>query len=73
MLSPARHQASFPVSVHSHRSRAGGFVWRPSLINTANEALLEEGEIAVVLPGAESLIAAASCVERKADTMIDQR
>jgi S1-C subfamily serine protease len=43
------------VSVHSHRSRASGFLWRPGLIITANEALAEEGEIAVVLPGGESV------------------
>jgi S1-C subfamily serine protease len=47
--------ASGVVSVHSDRSRASGFVWRPGLIITANEALAEEGEIAVVLPGAESV------------------
>src|SRR5689334_69831 len=39
------------VSVHSHRSRASGFVWRKGLVVTADEALAEEGEIAVVLPG----------------------
>jgi len=47
--------ASGVVSVHSHRSRASGFVWRPDLIMTASEALAEEGEIAVVLPGGESV------------------
>src|SRR2546429_399786 len=39
------------VAVHSHRSRASGFVWRKGLVITADEALAEEGEIAVVLPG----------------------
>jgi S1-C subfamily serine protease len=39
------------VSVHSHRSRSSGFVWRPGLIVTADEALSEEGEFAVALPG----------------------
>jgi S1-C subfamily serine protease len=39
------------VAVHSHRSRASGFVWRKGLVVTADEALSEEGEIAVVLPG----------------------
>src|SRR5258705_48774 len=39
------------VAVHSHRSRASGFVWRKGLVVTADEALAEEGEIAVVLPG----------------------
>jgi len=33
------------VSVHSHRSRATGFVWKPGLIVTADEALADEGEI----------------------------
>ena len=41
------------VSVHSHRSRSSGFVWRPGLIVTADEALSEEGEFAVTLPGGE--------------------
>lgn len=35
------------VSVHSHRSRASGFVWRPGLIVTADETLADEGEITV--------------------------
>lgn len=35
------------VSVHSHRSRASGFVWRPGLIATADETLADEGEITV--------------------------
>src|SRR5215470_1289398 len=39
------------VAVHSHRSRASGFLWRKGLVVTADEALAEEGEIAVVLPG----------------------
>ena len=34
------------VSVHSHRSRATGFVWKPGLIVTADEALADEGEVA---------------------------
>jgi S1-C subfamily serine protease len=37
------------VSVHSHRSRASGFVWRPGLIVTADEALADEGEVAIKL------------------------
>jgi hypothetical protein len=32
------------VSVHSHRSVSSGFVWKPGLIVTADEALAEEGE-----------------------------
>jgi len=37
------------VSVHSHRSRASGFVWKPGLVVTADEALAEEGEISIKL------------------------
>jgi S1-C subfamily serine protease len=39
------------VAVHSHRSRASGFVWRKGFVVTADEALADEGEITVVLPG----------------------
>jgi S1-C subfamily serine protease len=35
------------VSVHSHRSRASGFVWKPNLVVTADEALADEGEISI--------------------------
>ena len=35
------------VSVHSHRSRASGFVWKPGLIVTADEALADEGEVSI--------------------------
>jgi len=45
------------VAVHSHRARASGFVWRPGLIVTADEALADEGAVAVVLPGGESVAA----------------
>ena len=45
------------VAVHSARSRSSGFVWRPGLIVTADEALAEEGEISVVSPGGESTAA----------------
>jgi S1-C subfamily serine protease len=38
------------VSVHSHRAMSSGFVWKPGLIVTADEALAEEGEIEVILP-----------------------
>ena len=31
--------AGWVVAVHSHRSRSSGFVWRPGLIVTADEAL----------------------------------
>lgn len=38
------------VSVHSHRSRATGFVWKSGLIVTADEALADEGEVQIGLP-----------------------
>jgi S1-C subfamily serine protease len=37
------------VSVHSHRSRASGFIWKPNLVVTADEALAHEGEISIEL------------------------
>jgi len=43
------------VAVHSHRSRSSGFIWRSGLIVTADEALSEEGEIAVTLAGGETI------------------
>jgi len=45
------------VGVQSNRSRSSGFLWRPGLIVTAEEALSDEGEIAVTLPGGESISA----------------
>jgi len=54
------------VAVHATRSRSSGFVWRPGLIVTADEALDEEGDIAVVLPGGE--MASASLVGRDPTT-----
>ena len=56
------------VSVLSHRSRASGFFWKPGLIVTAEEALADEGEISVVLPGGESV--AATLVGRDPSTDI---
>jgi len=56
------------VAVHSHRSRSSGFVWRPNLVVTADEALAEEGEVAVALPGGAS--AAATVVGRDPTTDI---
>ncbi|MBI5264567.1 MAG: serine protease [Bradyrhizobium sp.] len=38
------------VSVHSHRLRATGFLWKPGLVVTAEEALADEGEISIKLP-----------------------
>jgi S1-C subfamily serine protease len=54
------------VAVHSTRSRSSGFVWRQGLIVTADEALDDEGDIAVVLPGGET--AAANLVGRDPTT-----
>jgi S1-C subfamily serine protease len=45
------------VAVYSARSRSSGFVWRPGLIVTADEALAEEGDIAVTSPGGEPVAA----------------
>ncbi|MGY3440116.1 MULTISPECIES: S1C family serine protease [unclassified Bradyrhizobium] len=38
------------VSVHSHRARASGFIWKTGLVVTADEALADEGEIEIQLP-----------------------
>ena len=43
------------VSVHSHQSHSSGFVWRPGLIVTADDALAEEGNVAVGLPDGGTL------------------
>src|ERR1700693_4861197 len=43
------------VAVHSHRMRSSGFVWRPGLIVTADEALAEEGEFAIRPPGGDEV------------------
>ncbi|MGY4629679.1 S1C family serine protease [Bradyrhizobium sp. USDA 4486] len=45
------------VAVHSHRSRSTGFVWKPGLIVTADEALAEEGEVQVGLPDGNTAVA----------------
>jgi S1-C subfamily serine protease len=37
------------VSVHSRRARSSGFVWKAGLVVTADEALADEGEIAIKL------------------------
>lgn len=37
------------VSVHSHRARGSGFVWKAGLVVTADEALAEEGEVSILL------------------------
>jgi S1-C subfamily serine protease len=41
------------VAIHSHRMRSSGFVWRPGLVVTADEALAEEGAFTVQPPGSD--------------------
>ncbi len=60
--------ASSIVAVHSRGSRSSGFVWRPGLIVTADEALAEEGEIVAVMEGGET--APATLVGRDPSTDI---
>ena len=45
------------VSVQSERSLASGFVWRPGLVVTADEALADEGEFFVLGKGGERIAA----------------
>jgi S1-C subfamily serine protease len=45
------------VAIKSDHPRSSGFFWRPGLIVTADEALSEEGEFAVTLPGGDSISA----------------
>lgn len=45
------------VSVVSHRMRASGFIWRAGLVVTSDEALAEDGEVRVTLPGGDNLAA----------------
>ena len=45
------------VSVRSKASRSSGFVWRPGLIVTADDALPDEGEVAVTCPGGDTVAA----------------
>ena len=54
------------VAVRSHRAWSSGFIWKPGLVVTADEALAEDGEVAVTLPGGESV--AASLVGRDPST-----
>jgi S1-C subfamily serine protease len=42
------------VALQSHHARFSGFVWRPGLIVTADEALPEDGDVTVVLPGGKT-------------------
>ena len=43
------------VAVQSRGSRSSGFVWRPGLVVTSDEALADEGEVTVSLPGDEAV------------------
>src|SRR5262249_55448786 len=45
------------VSVMSHRMQASGFAWRAGLVVTSDEGLAEEGEVRVILPGGDSMVA----------------
>lgn len=56
------------VSVHSHRCRSTGFVWKPGLIVTADEALADEGDVQIVL--ADGSTTAATIVGRDHTTDI---
>jgi S1-C subfamily serine protease len=54
------------VAVHSAHSRSSGFIWRPGLVVTADEALEEEGDISIALSNGEA--AAATLVGRDPTT-----
>jgi S1-C subfamily serine protease len=43
------------TAIQSHSSRSSGFIWRPGLVVTADEALSEDGEFAVTLSGGDRL------------------
>jgi len=45
------------VSVHSHRARSTGFVWKAGLIVTADEALSDEGDVQIVLADGSTVAA----------------
>ncbi len=58
------------VTVHSRRARSGGFVWKPGLVVTADEALAEEGNVTVVLPGGETVAAAVARRDHTTDVAL---
>lgn len=64
----AARTAPSVVSVHSHRSRATGFAWKPGLIVTADEALADEGAVEIGL--ADGSTAAATIAGRDHTTDI---
>lgn len=56
------------VAVHAGRTRASGFAWRDGLVVTCEEALPEDEDVAVALPGGATT--AATVVGRDASTDI---
>ena len=53
------------VSIHSARSHSSGFVWRPGLIVTADDALDDEGAITIHLAGGDRVAARYSLAVRR--------
>src|ERR1700730_16046379 len=47
--------ASSVIALHADRARSSGFVWRPGLIVTADEALPEDGTVTAVLRGGKAV------------------
>ncbi len=45
------------VAIHSHRTLSSGFIWKTGMIVTADEALADEGEVAVTLSGGKRISA----------------
>jgi S1-C subfamily serine protease len=45
------------VAIHSHRALSSGFIWKTGMIVTADEALADEGEVAVTLAGGKRISA----------------
>jgi S1-C subfamily serine protease len=45
------------VAIHSHRALSSGFIWKTDMIVTADEALADEGEVAVTLSGGKRISA----------------
>jgi S1-C subfamily serine protease len=45
------------VAIHSHRALSSGFIWKTGMIVTADEALADEGEVAVTLSGGKRISA----------------
>lgn len=54
----AEDSARSVVSVRSERTRSTGFVWKPGLIVTADEALAENGAVEITLVSGETVPAA---------------